>query len=189
MGRAYDSRRGAVLPSHPPEFLAFGEGHPLPVVAARDGAFDRDFAGHSPNITATDQVGGLGGRTEWSASSTFASKAIRPSTVIGESGTPARGQTHPSGMAGNSPVYSHRLEMSPSCSWAGGWKTRLQNPWQKVILQVFQPEAQRMTLYGYARVSVREPEDKNLDLQVERLVRARLCHGQHPGRGGQRGQG
>ena len=27
-----------------------------------------------------------------------------------------------------------------------------------------------MTLYGYARVSVREPEDKNLDLQVERLV-------------------
>ena len=29
-----------------------------------------------------------------------------------------------------------------------------------------------MTLYGYARVSVREPEDKNLDLQVERLVRS-----------------
>ena len=29
-----------------------------------------------------------------------------------------------------------------------------------------------MTLYGYARVSVREPEDKNLDLQVERLGRA-----------------
>ena len=29
-----------------------------------------------------------------------------------------------------------------------------------------------MTLYGYARVSVREPEGKNLDLQVERLVRA-----------------
>ena len=29
-----------------------------------------------------------------------------------------------------------------------------------------------MTLYGYARVSVREPGDKNLDLQVERLVRA-----------------
>ena len=28
-----------------------------------------------------------------------------------------------------------------------------------------------MTLYGYARVSVREPEDKNLDLQVDRLVR------------------
>ena len=28
-----------------------------------------------------------------------------------------------------------------------------------------------MTLYGYGRVSVREPEDKDLDLQVERLVR------------------
>ena len=27
-----------------------------------------------------------------------------------------------------------------------------------------------MTLYGYARVSVREPEDKNLDLQVERFT-------------------
>ena len=31
-----------------------------------------------------------------------------------------------------------------------------------------------MTLYGYARVSVRELEDKNLDLQVERLVRHQL---------------
>ena len=29
-----------------------------------------------------------------------------------------------------------------------------------------------ITLYGYSRLSVREPEDKNLDLQVERLVRA-----------------
>ena len=27
-------------------------------------------------------------------------------------------------------------------------------------------------MYGYARVSIREPEDKNLNLQVERLVRA-----------------
>ena len=34
-----------------------------------------------------------------------------------------------------------------------------------------------MTLYGYARVSVREPEDKNLDLQVERLVRAGCSKG------------
>ena len=29
-----------------------------------------------------------------------------------------------------------------------------------------------MTLYGYARASVRDLQDKNLDLQVERLVRA-----------------
>ena len=34
-----------------------------------------------------------------------------------------------------------------------------------------------MTLYGYSRVSVREPEDKNLDLQVERLVRAGCAMG------------
>ena len=34
-----------------------------------------------------------------------------------------------------------------------------------------------MTLYGYARVSVREPEDKTLDLQVERLVRAGCAMG------------
>ena len=34
-----------------------------------------------------------------------------------------------------------------------------------------------MTEYGYARVSVREPEDKNLDLQVERLVRAGCAMG------------
>ena len=34
-----------------------------------------------------------------------------------------------------------------------------------------------MTLYGYARVSVRDPEDKNLDLQVERLVRAGCAMG------------
>ena len=34
-----------------------------------------------------------------------------------------------------------------------------------------------MSLYGYARVSVREPEDKNLDLQVERLVRVGCAMG------------
>ena len=34
-----------------------------------------------------------------------------------------------------------------------------------------------LTLYGYARVSGREPEDKNLDLQVERLVRAGCAMG------------
>ena len=32
-------------------------------------------------------------------------------------------------------------------------------------------------MYGYARVSVREPEDKNLDMQVERLVRAGCAMG------------
>ena len=32
-------------------------------------------------------------------------------------------------------------------------------------------------MYGYARVSIREPEDKNLDLQMERLVRAGCAMG------------
>ncbi len=34
-----------------------------------------------------------------------------------------------------------------------------------------------MTLYGYAKVSVREPEEKNLDLQMARLVRAGCAMG------------
>ncbi len=34
-----------------------------------------------------------------------------------------------------------------------------------------------MTLYGYAKVSVRKPEYKNLDLQVERLARAGCAMG------------
>ena len=34
-----------------------------------------------------------------------------------------------------------------------------------------------MTVYGSARISVREPEDKNLDFQVERLVRAGCAMG------------
>ena len=58
VGRAYDARCRVVLPSHPPQFLAFGEGHPQPAVAARDGAFGRDFSGHSPNFTTTARGGG-----------------------------------------------------------------------------------------------------------------------------------
>ena len=42
-------------------------------------------------------------------------------------------------------------------------------------------------LHGYARVSVREPEDKNLDLQVERRF-APAALGQHSSRGIPRGQ-
>ena len=38
-----------------------------------------------------------------------------------------------------------------------------------------------MTLYGYARVSVREPEDKNLDLQVERLLHLPSAPGHRAG--------
>ena len=58
VGGAYDASRGVVLSSHPPEFLAFTEGHLQPAVAASDGAFDRDFSGHFPNITTPAQGGG-----------------------------------------------------------------------------------------------------------------------------------
>ena len=78
-------------------------------------------------------------REQWSDSSISLREVIRPRGRIAVPETPAQGQTHPSGMAGNSPVSSHRLEIPPPRSWAGGWKTHLQNPWQKAILQVFQP--------------------------------------------------
>ena len=58
VGRAHDARRSVVLPSHPPQFLAFGEGHLDPALAAGNGAFDRDFSGHFPNFTTTAQGGG-----------------------------------------------------------------------------------------------------------------------------------
>ena len=79
----------------------------------------------------------------------------------------------PAALAGNSPVYGHRLEIPTICS-SGGW---LEKPvyFSLAGRYTFAHSSQgcsRMTLYGYARVSVREPEDKNLDLQVERLVRA-----------------
>ena len=75
-------------------------------------------------------------------------------------------------VAGNSPVYSHGCKSplpiaegvagKPSCNPAG----------RKPYFRYSSQGCRWMTLYGYARVSVREPEDKNLDLQVERLVRA-----------------
>ena len=75
-------------------------------------------------------------------------------------------------VAGNSPVYSQGCKPSlpvaegvagnPSCRTFG-----------RILYFRYSSQGCRwMTLYGYARVSIREPEDKNLDLQVERLVRA-----------------
>ena len=68
----------------------------------------------------------------------------------------ASGQTHPVRVAGKPGCRSlgRILYISYSIHGCGG-----------------------MTLYGYARVSVREPEDKNLGLQVERLVRAGCAMG------------
>ena len=60
VGGADDARRSVVLASLPPQFFAFDEGHLDPAVAAGNGAFDRDFARHSPNITRTAQGRGFG---------------------------------------------------------------------------------------------------------------------------------
>ena len=68
VGRAYEARRSAVLASHSPQFLAFGEGHLQPAVAAGNGAFDRDSSGHFPNITTTARGRGSGLRAGCSAS-------------------------------------------------------------------------------------------------------------------------
>ena len=64
VGRAYDTRRGVVLPSYPPQLLTFGESHLDASVAAGNGAFDRDFCRHFPNITTTAQGGESGMREE-----------------------------------------------------------------------------------------------------------------------------
>ena len=55
--RAYDASRSVVLPSHPPQFIAFSECHLQPAVATGNGAFDRYFSRHFPNITTTAQGG------------------------------------------------------------------------------------------------------------------------------------
>ena len=57
---ADDVRCSVVLASHPPHFFAFGKGHLDPAVAVGNGAFDRDFSRHFPNITTTAQGGGFG---------------------------------------------------------------------------------------------------------------------------------
>ena len=75
-------------------------------------------------------------------------------------------------VAGNSPVYGPGWEFPLVVAQGVAGKPGLFLPGRTVYFCPFQPGVQWMTLYGYARVSVREPEDKNLDLQVERLVRA-----------------
>ena len=83
-----------------------------------------------------------------------------------------RGVEDPCGPGWKQPCLRPRLEIPAIRSSGGGWKTRFISARQEAILLPIPARGQRMTLYGYARVSVREPEDKNLDLQVERLVRA-----------------
>ena len=95
VGRAYEARGRVVLASHPPEFLALGKGHLQPAMTSGNRALDRDFSGHFPNITTTEQGEGSDRRAEWSASSTNARKVVRLSHMI--AGPAAEAQAGPSG--------------------------------------------------------------------------------------------
>ena len=131
-------------------------------------------------------VGRAGWRRRWSATVQSCQRWIlprygqmstalperRPYRMTAESATLTLARPHPPGMARNSPVYSHGCKSphlvaewvagKPSCSASGRMR----------YFRYSSQGCNEMTLYGYARVSVREPEDKNLDLQVQRLVRA-----------------
>ena len=105
VGRAYDARRGAVLSTHPPKFLSFGEGHLQPAVTTGNGAFDRDSSGHSPIL-----------HPQFKARVRACMQSGRPHLLLpsGSFGPTAwwpdlqrRLRPHGAGMAGNSPVYSH----------------------------------------------------------------------------------
>ncbi len=70
-------------------------------------------------------------------------------------------------MAENSPVYSHGCKclhlVAEGVAGKPGCRTFGRNSYFRYSSQ----GCSGTTLYGYARISVREPEDKNLDLQVE----------------------
>ena len=67
-------------------------------------------------------------RAKRRTSSTFARRHIQPSPMIAVPVTQGQSQTHSSATAGNSPVFSHRLEMPLPCSRVDGGETRLHKP-------------------------------------------------------------
>ena len=75
-------------------------------------------------------------------------------------------------LAGNSPVYSHGCKSPLPVAEGVAGKPSCRTFGRILYFRYSSQGCRWRTLYGYARVSVREPEDKNLDLQVERLVRA-----------------
>ena len=81
------------------------------------------------------------------------------------------------GVAGNSPVYSQGCKSPLPVAEGVAGKPSCKPPGRKAYFRYSSQGCGEMTLYGYARVSVREPEDKNLDLQVERLVRSGCAMG------------
>ena len=83
----------------------------------------------------------------------------RACRMVAESGGPGWKQ----------PCLRPRLEIPTICCSGGGWKTQFISTRQDGYTFAHSSQGcSRMTLYGYARVLVREPEDKNLALQVER---------------------
>ena len=80
-------------------------------------------------------------------------------------------------MAGNSPVYSHGCKSPLPVAEGVAGKPSCKPLGRKPYFRYSSQGCRGLTLYGYARVSVREPEDKNLDLQVEQLTPPRP----HPG--------
>ena len=107
---------------------------------------------------------------------TMALLNCRPCRMIAESGPPAP-RTPPSRVAGNSPVYSHGCKSPLPVAEGVAGKPGCRTPGRKPDFRYSSQGCSELTLYGYARVSVREPEDKNLGLQVERLVRAGCAMG------------
>ena len=75
-------------------------------------------------------------------------------------------------VAGNRAVYSQGCKSPLPVAEGVAGKPSCKPPGRKPYFRYSSQGCGEMTLYGYARVSIREPEDKNLDLQVERLVRA-----------------
>ena len=80
-------------------------------------------------------------------------------------------------VAVNRAVYSHGCKCPPFVAEGVAGKPDLFLPGRKLYFRYSSQGVDSMTLYGYARVSVREPEDKNLDLQVELLVSAGCAMG------------
>ena len=80
-------------------------------------------------------------------------------------------------MAGNSPVSSHGCKLPTSVAAGVAGKPVCRTLGRILYTRHSSQGCCGKTLYGYAKVSVREPEDKNLDLQVERLVRAGCAMG------------
>ena len=80
-------------------------------------------------------------------------------------------------VAGNSPVYSHGCKFILSVAEGVAGNSGCTTGGRKPDFRYASQGLRGLTLYGYARVSGKEPEDKNLDLQVERLVRAGCAMG------------